>query len=355
MLTNNKRWHLQRLTATVSPSPTVSMLRSMRSSKCSFLLRVSRTKEVTSPATGWTTFPPHSTCERNEEYFTPSEHLCTSVCGIHWRYRWRWRRPSEPAAGTSRSSGRSWIYRHQWTQSRRFRPRLLLSAHLGDQKDKFNPKNLLRHENKSTYSTSATPTDVWSQFYVQLQPVEKESWFLQPCLFDTSSVQLPASLIQYFQDFRETLWRLCLWRKCSHLFEKRFGDVDVHLLYLAGHHPSIRGHRQGHAQGVVASVHPCRGHMEGQTCPTITAAGHHSHHKMANNGGPLNMLFLVLLCWIIMEKWFNCVALSNEEKYKLPISIALVAFISLMRSAINWACSVATIIPLQGSSKVRWN
>lgn len=75
-----KRWHVQRLTATVSPSPTVSMLRSMRSSKCSFLLRESRIKEVTSPGAGRTTFPPHSTFKGNEEYFTPSEHLCTSVC-----------------------------------------------------------------------------------------------------------------------------------------------------------------------------------------------------------------------------------------------------------------------------------
>lgn len=76
-----KRWHhFQRLTVTVSPSPTVSMLRSMRSSKCSFLLRESRTKEVTSPGVGRTTFPPHSTFKRNEEYFTPSEHLCTSAC-----------------------------------------------------------------------------------------------------------------------------------------------------------------------------------------------------------------------------------------------------------------------------------
>lgn len=76
-----KRWHhFQRLTVTVSPSPTVSMLRSMRSSKCSFLLRESRTKEVTSPGTGRTTFPPHSTFKRNEEYFTPSEHQCTSAC-----------------------------------------------------------------------------------------------------------------------------------------------------------------------------------------------------------------------------------------------------------------------------------
>lgn len=63
----------------VSPSPTVSMLRSMRSSKCSFLLRESRAKEVTSPGAGRTTSPPHSTFKRNDEYFTCTEHLCTSV------------------------------------------------------------------------------------------------------------------------------------------------------------------------------------------------------------------------------------------------------------------------------------
>lgn len=35
--------------------------------------------------------------------------------------------------------------------------------------------------------------------------------------------------------------------------------------------------------------------------------------------------------------------------------MALVAFISLMRIAMNWACSLATIILPEGSSKVLWN
>lgn len=34
---------------------------------------------MTSPGAGRTTFPPHSTFKRNGEYFTPSEHLCTSA------------------------------------------------------------------------------------------------------------------------------------------------------------------------------------------------------------------------------------------------------------------------------------
>lgn len=52
---------------------------------------------------------------------------------------------------------------------------------------------------------------------------------------------------------------------------------------------------------------------------------------------------------------FYFVALSNEGKHHLPISIALVAFISLMRTDMNWACSIATIILLQASSKVLCN
>lgn len=135
-----KQWHFQRLTAMVSPSPTVSMLRSMRSSKYSFLLRASSAMEVASSGAGLTTFPPHSTFEKKWRVFYSlwtSVHIC--LCGIHWRYRWRSRRPSQSAAGTSHSSCHSWLYRHQWTQSCRFRPRLLLSAHLRDQKDKFNP------------------------------------------------------------------------------------------------------------------------------------------------------------------------------------------------------------------------
>lgn len=73
------RWPSQRLTAMVSPSPTVSMLRSMRSSKCSFLLRVSKTEEMTSAGSRLTTFPPHSTFKRNKD-FTPSERPSTSAC-----------------------------------------------------------------------------------------------------------------------------------------------------------------------------------------------------------------------------------------------------------------------------------
>lgn len=310
----SKRWHVQRLTATVSPSPTVSMLRSMRSSKCSFLLRESRIKEVTSPGAGRTTFPPHSTFKGNEEYFTPSEHLCASVC----------------AASTDVVDGDDAALPNQLQ-----RPLVVvvivgfigINEHkvvgsglaccyqliLGTKKTNSIPKSASK--NKSTYLAFATPTDAWSRFYVQFQPVEKD-WadFCNRLCF----TQVLCSSLWYLQDllqflywrlslwFRETFRRLRLWRKSSHLFEKRFGDVDVRRLYLAGHHLSVGGHRQGHAQGVVASVHSCRG----DNCPAITAAGHHSHHKLTNNGGLLKMLtlFLVLLYWIIMEKWFNCVA-----------------------------------------------
>lgn len=51
----------QRLMAIVNPSPTMSMLRSILWSLCSFLLSASRTWEVMSSGAGFMTLPPHST------------------------------------------------------------------------------------------------------------------------------------------------------------------------------------------------------------------------------------------------------------------------------------------------------
>lgn len=53
---------LYNLMANVSPSPTVSMLRLIRVSLCSFLFSLSMATVSASSGDGFSTFPPHSTC-----------------------------------------------------------------------------------------------------------------------------------------------------------------------------------------------------------------------------------------------------------------------------------------------------
>lgn len=109
----------------------------------------------------------------------------------------------------------------------------------------------------------------------------------------------------------------------SYLSEKGFGNVNVSLLSLTSHHPSTLSHGQSHAKRVVACIHTCRIQV--------------SQSIWQKSQTHLQHLLPLSPCLIS------------------PISMALVPFMSLIRFAINWACSMATIMPDQGSSIVLCN
>lgn len=157
----------------VSPSATMSMLRSILWSLCSFLLRASRAWEVMSWGAGFTTFPPHSTLKwsNNRAYFILStvktyctplhmfpSRCSTFLCKVHLRCQSQWCPLFVWAQGTSHSICRSWIYRHRWTQSHMFPLPLLQSVHLMKQRGKLKCKTSLLSEividNKNTYPMS---------------------------------------------------------------------------------------------------------------------------------------------------------------------------------------------------------
>lgn len=138
----NTWWYfrlLYSLKASVSPSPTVSMLRLTRVSRCSFLFSLSMATVSASSGAGSSTFPSHSTCA-----VTTSRTSCSAACDTSqlnkWnasstrvqllRCRWQWSRLSSAAEGTSHSSCRSSTCRHRWRQSRRFRPGQRTGDHL---------------------------------------------------------------------------------------------------------------------------------------------------------------------------------------------------------------------------------
>lgn len=60
---SSRHWLLYSFMASVSPSPTVSMLRVTRVSRCSFLLSLSMATVSRSSGEGFNTLPPHSTCK----------------------------------------------------------------------------------------------------------------------------------------------------------------------------------------------------------------------------------------------------------------------------------------------------
>lgn len=126
-----------------SPSPTVSMLSSILSSLCSFLLRASRAWEVMSLGAGLTTFPLHSTFTyRNTRavslcsqaaHLSISQHDGSLCCKVYLHCQSQWFPLFVWAPGTSRSICHSWFYQHRWTQSRMFLFPRLLSVHLEKQ------------------------------------------------------------------------------------------------------------------------------------------------------------------------------------------------------------------------------
>lgn len=128
----NTWWYfrlLYNLKASVSPSPTVSMLRLTRVSRCSFLFSLSMATVSVSSGAGSSTFPPHSTCAVTKSRTRHSAACDTSLLNkwnASWtrvqllRCRWQRSRLSSAAEGTSHSSCRSSPCQHRWRQSRRF-------------------------------------------------------------------------------------------------------------------------------------------------------------------------------------------------------------------------------------------
>lgn len=143
----------------VSPSPTVSMLRSILWSLCSFLLRASRPWEVGSSGAGFTTFPLHSTfkyshnravssCAQSKRavrlsipQYTFSDTCSTCLCEVHLHCQSQWCPLFVGAQGTSHSICRSWIYQRRWTQSHMFQLPRPLSVHLMRRRWKLKCKN----------------------------------------------------------------------------------------------------------------------------------------------------------------------------------------------------------------------
>lgn len=120
--------------ASVSPSPTVSMLRLTRASRCSFLFSLSMATVSSSPGAGFNTFPPHSTWRTKDTKFGWVACLNIQCKYVSMRRPLRcprrWFPLSSTTAETSRSSCRSWLCLHRWRQSRMFQPGRQTGDHL---------------------------------------------------------------------------------------------------------------------------------------------------------------------------------------------------------------------------------
>lgn len=145
----------------LSPSPTVSMLRSILWSLWSFLLRASRVRDVTSSGAGSTTLPLHSTCTQT---LTSSPRPVRRVHVVDLHCRWQWCPLSERAPGTFHSIRRSWICRHRWTQSQRFQFRQLLSVHL--QEIEMNVNNSSAGQTFITNPLPSVVIAIWSRMLI---------------------------------------------------------------------------------------------------------------------------------------------------------------------------------------------
>lgn len=132
-----------------SPSPIMSMLRSILWSLCSFLLRPSRAWDVRSLGAGFSTFPLHSTFENSNDtavsFCSQSKHAVhlltqhdrSCLCKVYLHCQSRWFPLFVWAQGTSRSICHSWIYQRRWTQSHMFQLPRLQSGHLMKQRWKI--------------------------------------------------------------------------------------------------------------------------------------------------------------------------------------------------------------------------
>ena len=113
------------LTASVSPSPTVSMLSVIRVSLYNFLFSLSMATVSASSGAGFTTLPPHSTWSTRKTFVR-------TIYRLKWlkylsrqtlvRCRLQWCLLFSTAAETFRNSCHSWLCLRQWRQSQTSQP-----------------------------------------------------------------------------------------------------------------------------------------------------------------------------------------------------------------------------------------
>lgn len=124
-------WLLYSFMPSVSPSPTVSMLRVTRVSRYSFLLSLSMATVSRSSGEGFNTLPPHSTCKGQFSNGSTRRAACVKMSRVKALHcRWQRLPLSSTGEGTSRSSCRSSPCLHRWRRSQRFQPRRQTKAHL---------------------------------------------------------------------------------------------------------------------------------------------------------------------------------------------------------------------------------
>lgn len=125
--------------ANVSPSPTVSMLRVTRVSRCSFLFSLSMATVSWSSGEGFNTLPPHSTYKTGPK---KKRSTCWAASGIKMSWveflhcRQRWSPLSSTGEETSRSNCHSSPCRHRWRRNQTFQPRHQTRDHLKQKMEK---------------------------------------------------------------------------------------------------------------------------------------------------------------------------------------------------------------------------